>query len=301
MDEHRGIDAVRPEPHDASHDPEDDECRQRQQEPVAEPEADRGPEHRDHGAEPKEEGDPGAAIEELLDDRADKRDGEEVGGVGAGAARVPAVGCQPLLVAGVQREQEQAGADEDRDVAAERVPERPAPRVRVPQGEELPAREATADPEDDDPEQDRVDDDAADRRLVAVEDVLGRLAARRATGVSERRERGDEEQPGREPAAPARLGRSPLAFVPSPLMRPLLMPPLLMPPIATGPIAPRRRRGARRRPPSERHGARGRAPRAASTSRSGKSTSPNRDIESSGQRSEGNESGIARLRSAKSP
>ena len=99
---------------------------------MAEPEADRGHEHGDHGAESQEEGEPRPAIEELLDDRPDERNGEEVCGVGAGAARVPAVGCQALLVARVQREQEQAGADEDRNVAAERVTERPPPRARAP-------------------------------------------------------------------------------------------------------------------------------------------------------------------------
>ena len=46
---------------------------------------------------------------------------------------------------------------------------------------------------------------------------------------------------------------------------------------------------------------RGRAPRSASASISGKTTSPNRDIDSNGQRSDGNESGIARLQAAKRP
>ena len=127
---------------------------------------------------------------QLLDGRGHEGDDEEEGDEGAGAARIPPVGDQPLLLRGVEIAEQ--GQDllvherdaVDREQGEHREPDRASPGLRATKREHLAFRE-TACNEEQDPEHEGVLNERGDRRRVPIRDVVGRVDVGQPGAVGE--------------------------------------------------------------------------------------------------------------------
>src|SRR6266508_5996884 len=194
--EHPGDDAVRAGADPGQRGPEEGQHDEAGDEPVhcgeRDPdEADRRPAAQlleQRVAEPPEE--------ELLDEGCDERDHHEVGGVLARLARLPGLRRVALLFPDVEEVVEDPADDEHADEHADRDADRATQGPRPPQGEQVIASE---DDQYRDPADQDVADGAADRRVVAVEQIGGRLPFLSPLPVGGRAQAGDDRQPPDQP------------------------------------------------------------------------------------------------------
>src|SRR5207237_1134935 len=184
---------------------EEDEERQRLDEPVREAERDPDEDDRGRPAEALEEREPEPAEGQLLDERREERDDDEVGREGARVRGLPARRRQALLLVRMQDGVEEERRDGDHDDDAEPDRRGTAPRRGAAEREGASLRQPTRH-EEHEPEEDEELDQPADELVPAVERILRELAAREAAGVAESGEGADDRRPRHEPAGPGPLG-----------------------------------------------------------------------------------------------
>ena len=188
----------------ASATPNGDEHEQRFEETVREAERETDEQDRRPAPEEAQQRLADAAERQLLDDRRDDREEDEVRGERARMRRLPVRRGQPLLLARALR-QRQRRDDRlpcvDRDDDTDRKAERATPAARPAQREQVGPVDRD---HQHDPEPDRVEDHPADEGRVAVDGRRGCCRSRnrspwRRTGrVVQRRDRRDEARPDGE-------------------------------------------------------------------------------------------------------
>jgi bifunctional DNase/RNase len=199
--DHPGVDALGPVTDVREHDAERDEHEQRLQEPVGRAERDADKEDRRPPSEEPQERLAEPAERELLDERRDYRQERDVGRERRCVLRLPAGGCQPLLVARALRERDQrdeCGHGVDRGDRAGAPGGAATPRLRPPQREQLGVVECDREHE---AEPDAVDDHAARESRPAVDRVAGGPGGARAREprvVVQTRDERDEGRPAGE-------------------------------------------------------------------------------------------------------
>src|SRR5215208_1197677 len=147
----------------------------------------------------------GAAEEQLLGDRKQRRGEHEVRGERRGVRRLPALGHEPLLVARVQDGFEQARDQDDADEHEDGEAPRDGDARRPPQREKLANRPVPGHAEDDRHRDEELDQPGGER-LPAVKRVV-RWRRTGAALVLQRDEQEDEAEPDREPRVAARARR----------------------------------------------------------------------------------------------
>src|ERR687898_455592 len=230
-----------------------------------------------------------AAEGQLLGQRRRDCDREKAEDERADAVGLPARRVEPLLLAGVEDRLEDRPDDEHRDEQADRQPARALPRGRALERERLAPVQAAGDHQHD-PDQQGVDEQAAEPELVLVDGVrpIGVVVGGSGGQKADEDEGAGQHPPGEE-LAPERLlaGTCELRLAHATHCQRAHCADTTPSNTALTTTTPVCRRG--------------REPSTASAMKNGKTTSPKRWIESSGQRSDGTLSGIARLSAAKSP
>src|SRR5262249_26816293 len=160
MEQNSGVDTPSPASEPREADAERDQEGQRLDEAVGEAEENADGYDRERPSPALEQAVAEAAEGQLLDDRREAGDDDEVDGEGGGAMRVPARGCEALLAASVQDRVERVAQDLDADEHDERSADREPPAGRPAEGKQL-ARVHGGDGEDE-REDDPVLDEAAD-------------------------------------------------------------------------------------------------------------------------------------------